>query len=336
MVHEPLVSVLMPVYNAGKYIAGAIQSIIDQTYTNIEILVTDDCSTDDSATIIDQFKDSRIRKFKNPKNMGYLRTCNNLFSLASGEFFAFQDADDWSDPTRIESTMDKLLSDPSLGLCGCNYNRYSARNKVIEKSHFPEKDEDIRAYIEIKKRLPLCGAAVIVRKSVYKDIGGYRDFYDRYGYEHIDWFFLASEKYKIGNIAAPLYNYRYVRNSFSLSNKLDDYMKFNMVDILWFLRVQRRDHGADAIQDRNLAADLNIYLNSLEKSFWSDRKSVYSRMVLRFNGNRDYLEALSTIRKGITASEIKLSFAAYLLFRTCKSFFRNMLLNIVKTFRENK
>jgi glycosyltransferase involved in cell wall biosynthesis len=81
MVHKPLVSVLMPVYNAEKYIADAIQSMIDQTYANIEILVTDDCSTDGSGSIIDQFTDRRIRKFKNPTNIGYLKTCNNLFNL---------------------------------------------------------------------------------------------------------------------------------------------------------------------------------------------------------------------------------------------------------------
>lgn len=332
MIQKPMVSVLMPVYNAEKYIAGAIQSILDQTYSNIEILVTDDCSSDDSGKIIDQFTDSRIRKFKNPTNRGYLKTCNNLFEIASGEFFAFQDADDWSDPTRIESTMEKLLDDSSLGLCGCNYKRISVRNKVIQISHYPEKDEDIRKSIEIHKGLPLCGAAVIVRKSVYQAIGGYREFFGRYGYEHIDWFFLASEKYKVENIAAPLYNYRYIRNSFSLSNQLTNYMKFNMVDIVWFLRVQRKEHGDDALQNSTLKADLNAYLNGLEKSFWSDRKLVYSRMVKRFSANMDYWEAITAIYAGLSKKEIKLSFAAYLLFCTCKSFIRNLLIVYVKKY----
>jgi len=315
----------MPVYNAEKYIAVAIKSILDQTYANIEILVTDDCSTDNSGTIIDQFTDSRIRKFKNPTNLGYLKTCNNLFKLAAGEFFAFQDADDWSDPIRIETTMQNLLADTSLGLCGCNYKRISAANKVTEISHYPEKDEDIREYIEIKKRLPLCGATVIVRKSVYQAIGGYREFFGRYGHEHIDWFFLASEKFKTGNVAAPLYNYRYIRNSFSLSDQLVNFMKFYMVDILWFLKMQRKEHGVDGIQDNSMAAELNAYLNSLEKSFWSDRKSVYFRMVTRFSANMDYLEALYSTYNGLSKKEIKLSFAAYLLFCTCKMFFRNLI-----------
>jgi glycosyltransferase involved in cell wall biosynthesis len=332
MVRKPLVSVLMPVYNTEKYIAGAIQSMIDQTYTNLEILITDDCSTDDSGKIIDQFTDSRIRKFKNPTNLGYLKTCNNLFSLASGEFFAFQDADDWSDPTRIEFTMEKLLADNSIELCGCNYKRISARNKVTHTSHYPEKDEDIRVYMEINKSLPICGATVVLRKSVYEAIGGYREFFDRFGYEHIDWFFLASEKYKIANIAAPLYNYRYIRNSFSLSNQLVDYMKFNMIDIVWFLSVQRKEHGADALQDSSLQDDLNAYLKSLEKSFRSDRKSVYSRMVNRFSANMDYWEALSATYSGISKEEINPLFALYLLFITFKAFLRNLYIIYVKKY----
>ncbi len=78
---QPLVSIVMPAYNAEKYIAESVNSILAQTYKNFELLIADDCSTDRTREILSAFNDSRISFHPNETNQGYLKTCNKLFLL---------------------------------------------------------------------------------------------------------------------------------------------------------------------------------------------------------------------------------------------------------------
>ena len=101
----PLISVVMPAYNVERYIEKSINSILDQSYPNVEILVADDASTDKTKAIIDGYTDARIKRFHNESNQAYLKTCNKLMSLAKGQFLAFQDADDFSHVQRFEGSV---------------------------------------------------------------------------------------------------------------------------------------------------------------------------------------------------------------------------------------
>src|SRR5262249_32870532 len=98
MASSPLVSILMTSFNAEAYIAEAIGSILRQTYSNWELLLADDCSTDQTRTVIAGFTDPRIRVYHNDHNMHYLRTRNKLIPLVRGEFIALLDADDRWEP----------------------------------------------------------------------------------------------------------------------------------------------------------------------------------------------------------------------------------------------
>src|SRR5690554_4544687 len=97
---EGLVTILMPAFNAGKFIDSAINSILGQTYSEWELLVCDDCSTDNTLDRIEYYAaiDSRIKVHRNSHRLGYLKTCNRLYGLVRGEYLAFQDADDECDP----------------------------------------------------------------------------------------------------------------------------------------------------------------------------------------------------------------------------------------------
>src|SRR5688500_6881375 len=99
--NEPLVSILMPVYNAGEYLRPAVDSVLCQTHSNLEILIVDDGSTDGCSQQIAGLKDTRIRLFQRP-HAGRPAALNHGLKQMSGEFFAIQDADDLSDPRRIE------------------------------------------------------------------------------------------------------------------------------------------------------------------------------------------------------------------------------------------
>lgn len=99
---DGLVSIIMPSWNTGKFIAESIQSVINQTYENWELIIVDDCSTDNTADVVKSFQDSRIKYFKNEKNSGAAVTRNRAIRVAQGEWIAFLDSDDLWDPLKLE------------------------------------------------------------------------------------------------------------------------------------------------------------------------------------------------------------------------------------------
>ncbi len=99
-----LISVIIPVYNVQSFVEEAILSICNQTYRNLEIIVVDDCSTDETYTIVENLvkKDSRIKLFRNRKNSKIVKTLNFALEQANGEFIARMDGDDISSLLRLE------------------------------------------------------------------------------------------------------------------------------------------------------------------------------------------------------------------------------------------
>jgi len=316
MLIQPLVSVIMPVYNTDKFIANALDSILKQTYSNLQILISDDGSSDKSKEIINSYIDKRIQFIHNDRNIGYLKTCNKLFEFVKGEFIAFQDSDDWSYPTRIEKIMDVLLNDNEIALCGCNFIRIDkANNKVITISDYPTTDYFIKEYIDVHKELPFCGASVILRKNVYNEIGGYKLFYDRLGYEDSDWFLRINERFKTANISLPLYVYNYFPNSVSRSEILNNYKKFYIKDIAWFLKNQRMKYGEDALENNNYLNEFQDYLEYLRKSFMKNRYFVYKKVIYNHLSNQNTSFASEILKEGILKKELKFLQFCYLKYR---------------------
>lgn len=99
---DGLVSIIMPSWNTANFIAESIQSVIDQTYTNWELLIVDDCSTDNTDEIVTSFLDERIKYFHNEKNSGAALTRNRAMREARGEWIAFLDSDDLWMPEKLE------------------------------------------------------------------------------------------------------------------------------------------------------------------------------------------------------------------------------------------
>lgn len=97
-----LVSIIMPSYNTAQYITETIQSVIDQTYHNWELIIVDDCSTDNTDIVIGKIKDPRIRYIKNEKNSGAAVSRNRALREANGRWVAFLDSDDLWKPEKLE------------------------------------------------------------------------------------------------------------------------------------------------------------------------------------------------------------------------------------------
>ena len=109
-----MVSIILPFYNAGKYLADSIDSILGQTYTDWELLIINDGSIDDSEKIISDFNDSRIKYFSQKKNKGVSGARNLGLEIMSGDFFCFLDADDFMPPRSLELRYQKFQNNDNL------------------------------------------------------------------------------------------------------------------------------------------------------------------------------------------------------------------------------
>ena len=134
----PSVSILMPVYNAEPYLSEAIQSMLNQTYADFELIILDDCSTDRSAEVVQTFSDARIVYHRNEVNSGLANNLNTGLKLATGKYIARMDGDDISLPHRLQTQVDFLESHPDIDLCSCAMQMFGADNQLWIRDRYPE------------------------------------------------------------------------------------------------------------------------------------------------------------------------------------------------------
>ncbi|MEB3181782.1 MAG: glycosyltransferase [Nostocaceae cyanobacterium] len=115
----PRVSIGLPVYNGAKYISEAIESILNQTYTDFELIICDNASTDETSEICQQYalSDNRVRYYRNPTNLGAIQNSNLVFELSRGEYFKWSAHDDMIAPTYLARCVEIMDTDPSVVLC---------------------------------------------------------------------------------------------------------------------------------------------------------------------------------------------------------------------------
>lgn len=135
----PVVSVIMPVYNSSLYIEEAVQSILNQTFTDFELIIIDDASTDGTTQIIKKFTDSRIKIIRFDINKGVSKATNVGFEKAKGKYIARMDADDISLKKRLEQQVAVLDANPRILICGSLVKYLGGNNKIITfKETHPE------------------------------------------------------------------------------------------------------------------------------------------------------------------------------------------------------
>lgn len=288
MKDNPLISVVMPAFNVEKYIGQAISSIINQTYSNFELLISDDGSVDETISVINSFADSRIKLFHNKKNMGHVYTKNKLLTKASGDFITFLDADDFSLPERLERMLREFLNKPNLGLCGSNVVRVFG-DTLNYLPDLPESDEKIKFFGEAAFPAP---SAVMISKDVYSMIGGYREFFNGLCYEDHDWISRIVEMYPSININDHLYCYRY--NPASIGNVKLDFRKLASRDVVNYLRQQRALHGEDDLQKGSSDLVSIFYEQRLE--YYSHQKWEYYVELRRLTELKDMMRFLVWLR----------------------------------------
>lgn len=143
--HQPLVSVLLPVYNAEQYLRASLESILSQTYKNIEVICVDDGSADASFKILRIFakQDKRVKVYRNRKNQGIGYTANKATSHAKGDFIARMDADDIMLFDRIEKQVHFLQNNPEMALVGGQCLVINEEGKITGEKKNPTAHKDI-------------------------------------------------------------------------------------------------------------------------------------------------------------------------------------------------
>ena len=212
--NEPLVSIITPVYNADKFLSETIKSVQNQTYSNWELLLVDDCSKDNSADIIRQFQqnDNRIKYIKLQTNSGASVSRNTGIKSAKGRFIAFVDSDDIWKPKKLELQIQYMLKD-NLGFTFTSY-RYMKENGV-RTNKIAKAPNKIDYNGLLKNTIIGCSTVVIDRDTV----GDFEMPLVRRGQDTATWLqILRNEKYAYG-IEDDLVNYRLVGDSLS-SNKI--------------------------------------------------------------------------------------------------------------------
>ncbi len=136
--NRPLISVIMSVYNEQEYIEDAVKSVLDQTESDFELIIIDDCSTDDTVRIIEGLNDDRIILVRNEENRGLTKNLNRALEMAKGEYIARMDGDDISEPTRFEKQVSYLKAHPDIMLISCNTVTFGEQKLVSDMGGSPE------------------------------------------------------------------------------------------------------------------------------------------------------------------------------------------------------
>ena len=159
------ISVILPAYNAENYLSEAIKSILKQTFYNYELIIIDDGSSDRTSEIIHSYQDSRIKYFKNLKNLGIVRTLNIGFANAKGKYIARMDADDISYPERLEIQYKYMEDNPNIGVVGTDIELFG--NNIHECRHFSNSPKMLKAELLFNSCLP--HPTAMIRRSVLID-----------------------------------------------------------------------------------------------------------------------------------------------------------------------
>ena len=213
--NQPLVSVLIPCYNVEEYVEESVLSILDQTYSNLEIIAINDCSGDKTGELLQKLanKDSRIKVFTNEENLKLIKTLNKGIGLCNGEYIARMDADDIALPTRIEKEVDFLEQYKDHDIVSTQFYAFHSNNpSKKDLNHSPLHDSELRAYMLF--RSGICHPAVMIRKRVFTELG----LKFEAEYLHVEDYALWSQaiyKTKLANLGEPLLLYRVHKSQIS-------------------------------------------------------------------------------------------------------------------------
>lgn len=223
MSKNPTVSVLMPVYNAERYLAEAVESILAQTFKDFEFIIVDDGSTDASLKILETYakRDERIR-LKSRENIGYAKTLNEMLTQAKGDFIARMDADDIALPERLARQVEFLQRESAVVCVGGLPEVIDEKGRLLTRIKLPRNNDEIQQMI-LSGQVVLSHPTVMIRRSALLEVGGYDDA--MVPAEDLDLWLRLGEVGELANLEDTLLKYRMHTKSVSAQNSSRQYLR---------------------------------------------------------------------------------------------------------------
>jgi glycosyltransferase involved in cell wall biosynthesis len=209
---SPTISVLMAVYNGERFLAAAIESVLAQSFSDFELVIVDDGSTDSSADILAGYaeRDPRVVLHRQ-SNQGAPTALNAGAKLARAPLIARLDADDVALPVRLEVQHRRFCSDAALAMVGGQVIVVDEHDRAIAEAAYPLSDAEIRR--EFAKTTPFVHSAVTMRKEIFERAGGYRPSFDLA--EDLDLWLRIAEHGEVANLDSAVVRYRIHENQVS-------------------------------------------------------------------------------------------------------------------------
>jgi len=203
---NPLVSIIMLTYNRANYIELAIQSVLDQTYQNWELLVLDDGSTDNTPEVMKRYStDTRIKYIQDPVNKGLGRKRNESLSFPTGTYVAILDSDDlWTNNTKLAAQVAHLEANPLIAVVGTQITLIDAEGVQFGTGSYLLDDTSIRSNILVRNQF--AHSSVMMRKSMLDKTAGYRAIYAPS--EDLDLFLQLGQFGTFANLPGTMLAYR--------------------------------------------------------------------------------------------------------------------------------
>lgn len=211
----PTVSVLMSAFNAERFLEQAVRSVLDQSWTDLELIVVDDASTDRTAEILARLQEPRLKLIRQPRNAGLVQAMNTALEQAQGEFIARMDADDVAMPERLAQQIALLRARAELAAVGSSCVVIDELDKVVDRIDVETEPAAIAR--KLMQWNQMVHPSVTMRTAALRELGGYRDLAGRTAQDYDLWLRMA-ERWQLANLAAPLLRYRVHGAQLSVAN----------------------------------------------------------------------------------------------------------------------
>ena len=231
---SPPVSVILPVHNGMPYLPEAVDSILNQTYGDFELIIIDDGSTDGTADYLTTIRDPRLQVYEQERQ-GLAASLNRAVSLATGMYVARQDHDDISLPERLAKQVAFLEQNPECGMVG-TWASIWEEDRVTSRVHRHPLDSHTLRY-ELLFNNPFVHSSILVRRSVFDQVGLYTTDPARQPPEDYELWSRIARKFEVNNIGQILLVYREVKQSVSRQQAgplLDRIVTISAENLAWY------------------------------------------------------------------------------------------------------
>lgn len=266
----PTTTVLMAVYNAAPFLEDAVSSVLSQTFVDLELLVVDDGSTDNTCALLSRLTDPRLRVISLASNVGLAAALNIGIEEARGDLIARMDGDDVSEPRRLELQVEYMRAHPEVVLLGTGFVWMDANGHVFERVRFPTEDSVLQP--QLLNGNQFCHPSVMLRADIVRRVGGYRSLAGGPAQDYDLWLRMA-EQGKIANLAQMLVRYRMHENQTSVSKLVK---QRQAAHLYLTLALQRRSGAGEDIVTAKQASE--VYQPDVINALRAD----YQRWALRF------------------------------------------------------